>query len=152
MESIYRSYTLCIWPDSKPTKFLYHSKQKPRRWGGLRWINTCCRVPLQVNYKKRRYLGLESISYLVHGRNSPGVYTKYTSFKIANIIRPGFITFHVTKIFWAQYPPYFLLFVRQHSFIKTFNKNSPYSFCLIDYIVQGPRLIFRDGVSYWHGS
>ncbi len=28
MESIYRSYTLCIWPDSEPTKLLNHPKQK----------------------------------------------------------------------------------------------------------------------------
>ncbi len=36
VESIYRSYvlyTLCIWPDSEPTKLLYHPKQKPRREG-----------------------------------------------------------------------------------------------------------------------
>jgi|688.fasta_scaffold186347_2 hypothetical protein len=24
VESIYRSFTLCIWPDSRPTKLLYH--------------------------------------------------------------------------------------------------------------------------------
>ncbi len=28
--SIYRSYTLCIWPDSEPTKSPYHPKQKPK--------------------------------------------------------------------------------------------------------------------------
>ncbi len=38
-------------------------KQKPRRGGGLRQINTCRQVPLQ--FKKSRHLGLESISYLV---------------------------------------------------------------------------------------
>jgi hypothetical protein len=40
VESIYRIYTLCIWPDSEPTKFLYHPKPKPRRGGGLRQIRT----------------------------------------------------------------------------------------------------------------
>ncbi len=30
VECIYRSYTLCIWPDSEPTKLLYHLKQKPK--------------------------------------------------------------------------------------------------------------------------
>ncbi len=33
VESIYRNYTLFIWPDSEPTKLRYHSKQKPRREG-----------------------------------------------------------------------------------------------------------------------
>jgi hypothetical protein len=31
-------------------KFLYHPKQKPRREGDLRQINTCRKVPLQVNF------------------------------------------------------------------------------------------------------
>ncbi len=29
-ESKYRIFTLCIWPDSEPTKWLYRPKQKPR--------------------------------------------------------------------------------------------------------------------------
>jgi hypothetical protein len=29
---------------------LYHPKQKPRRGGGLRQINTCRQVSLQVNF------------------------------------------------------------------------------------------------------
>jgi hypothetical protein len=33
--------TLLICPDSEPTKLLDHSKQKPRRGGSLRRINTC---------------------------------------------------------------------------------------------------------------
>ncbi len=45
LETIFcRSLTLSIWPDSEPTKLLYHPKQKPRRGGGLRQINTCRRV------------------------------------------------------------------------------------------------------------
>jgi hypothetical protein len=32
-------------------------KQKPRRRGGLRQINTCRQVPLLLDYKKSRYLG-----------------------------------------------------------------------------------------------
>jgi hypothetical protein len=35
---------------SEPTKFLDHPKQKPRREGGLRQINTCSKVSLQVNF------------------------------------------------------------------------------------------------------
>ncbi len=35
-----RSLTLCVWPDSEPTKLPDHPKQKPRRGGGLRQINT----------------------------------------------------------------------------------------------------------------
>jgi hypothetical protein len=33
--------------DSEPTKLLDHSKQKPKRGGVLRQINTCRKVPLQ---------------------------------------------------------------------------------------------------------
>ncbi len=49
VESIHRSYTLCIWPDSEPTKLLYHPKQQPRR----RQKNTCRQVPLQVDFFKK---------------------------------------------------------------------------------------------------
>ena len=54
VESIYRSYTQCIWPDFEPTKLLYHPKQKPR-------INNRRQVPLQVNVSESRHLGLETI-------------------------------------------------------------------------------------------
>ncbi len=50
VESIYRGYTLCIWPDSEPTKLLYHLKQKSRRGGGHRPINTSRQVPLLVSF------------------------------------------------------------------------------------------------------
>ncbi len=50
VESIYRSYTPCIWPDSEPAELLNHRKQKSRRGGGLRQINTCRQVPSQVNF------------------------------------------------------------------------------------------------------
>ena len=51
LETIFcRSLTLCFWPDSEPTKLLDHPKQKPRRGGGLRQINTRRKVPLQVNF------------------------------------------------------------------------------------------------------
>jgi hypothetical protein len=46
---------------------VYHPKQKPRRVGDHRQINPCRQFPLQVNlFKKRRHLGSETISYLVH--------------------------------------------------------------------------------------
>ncbi len=61
VESIYRSNTLCIWPDSESTKLLYHPKQKPRRGGRLRQIITCRQVPLQVNFKKSWHLGSVSL-------------------------------------------------------------------------------------------
>jgi hypothetical protein len=36
LETIFcRSLTLCIWPDSEPTKLLHHPKQNPRRWGAF---------------------------------------------------------------------------------------------------------------------
>jgi hypothetical protein len=46
----YSAGALCILPDSEPTKLPYHPKQKPKREGGLRQINTCFKVPLQVNF------------------------------------------------------------------------------------------------------
>jgi hypothetical protein len=47
LETIFcRSLSLCSWPDSEPTKL----KQKPRRGGGLRQMNTCRKAPLKVNF------------------------------------------------------------------------------------------------------
>ncbi len=52
VESIYKSYSLCIWTDSEPRKLL------PSPPGGLRQIHTCRQVPLQVIFlKKSRHLG-----------------------------------------------------------------------------------------------
>jgi hypothetical protein len=45
-----RSLTLCIWPDSELEKLLDHPKQKPRRGGCLRQINTCRKVTFQVTF------------------------------------------------------------------------------------------------------
>ncbi len=42
------SLTQYILPDSEPIKLLYHPKQKSRRGGGIRQINTCRTVPVQV--------------------------------------------------------------------------------------------------------
>ncbi len=56
-----RSFTLCIWPDSEPTKLLDHPKQKPRREGGLRQINTCRKVSLQVHFFRWRHFAFVSI-------------------------------------------------------------------------------------------
>ncbi len=53
LESICRSYTLCIWPDSEPTKLLCHPKQKSWRGRDLRQIYTCRQVPLQVNFEEK---------------------------------------------------------------------------------------------------
>jgi hypothetical protein len=39
-------------------------KQKPRKGGGLRHINTCRKVPLQVNFFRLRRLALLSISLI----------------------------------------------------------------------------------------
>ncbi len=40
------STKLCyLYSPTKPKKLLYHPKQKPRRGGGLRHINTCHKVP-----------------------------------------------------------------------------------------------------------
>ncbi len=57
-----RSLTTCFWPDSEPTQLLYHPK--PKRAGGLREINTCCIVPLQVNFFRQQHLELLSSSLI----------------------------------------------------------------------------------------
>jgi hypothetical protein len=42
-----------VFDQIEPTKLLYHPKQKPRRGGGLRQINTCRQIPLQVNFLEK---------------------------------------------------------------------------------------------------
>jgi hypothetical protein len=53
--------SLTPWPDSEPMKLLDHPKQKPSRGGGLRQINTCRKVPLQVKFFRWRHFALVSI-------------------------------------------------------------------------------------------
>ncbi len=66
--TIYKSYTLCIWPDSEPTKLLYHPNRKPRRRVGLRQRHTCRQVLLLVNsLKKPTFRVLWLYRCLVHG-------------------------------------------------------------------------------------
>ncbi len=66
LETIFcRTLTLCIWPDSEPTKLLHHPKQKLRRGRGLRQINTCGKVPFQVNFFRWRHFSLVSL-YVVN--------------------------------------------------------------------------------------
>ncbi len=47
---VQHSVSVCIWPDSEPTKLKIARppKQKPRRGGGLRQMNTHSNVSLQV--------------------------------------------------------------------------------------------------------
>ncbi len=47
-----------VWPDSESTKLLDHPQQKPRRGGCLRQINTCRKVPIQVNLFRWRHFAL----------------------------------------------------------------------------------------------
>jgi len=63
-----RSLTFCIWPDSEPTKLLDYPKQKPRRGGGLRQINTC--RPFTCKFFRWRHFALLSIS-LIFLRSHP---------------------------------------------------------------------------------
>ncbi len=64
LETIFcRSLTLCIWPDSEPTKLLDHPKQKLRRGGDLRQI-TCRKVPLLVNSFRWRHFAFLFISLI----------------------------------------------------------------------------------------
>ncbi len=68
LETIFcRSLTLCIWPDSEPTKFLDHSKEKRRREGVLR----------QINYLPWRHFALPSMSlFFLRLRCSRGEITR----------------------------------------------------------------------------
>ncbi len=50
---VWRAYTGDYVFDKIPNlQIVYHPKQKPRRGGGFRQINTCRQVPLLVNLKK----------------------------------------------------------------------------------------------------
>jgi hypothetical protein len=64
-EHLQELFTVSL-PRFRTYKIALPPKQKPRRGGAFRQINTCRQIPLQVNFKKSRHLGLESISYLVH--------------------------------------------------------------------------------------
>jgi hypothetical protein len=49
LETIFwRSLTLCIRPDTEPTKLLHHPKQKPRRVGASDRLTPAAKIPLQV--------------------------------------------------------------------------------------------------------
>ncbi len=54
VESRWRGFTLCMWPDSESTKLLTHPKQKSRRAGGLKQITNCCKVLMQVTFKTKK--------------------------------------------------------------------------------------------------
>ncbi len=65
LETIFRrSLTICIWPDSEPTKLPHQPKQKLRRVGGLGKINTCRKFPLQVKFSRWRHFALVSIQLI----------------------------------------------------------------------------------------
>jgi hypothetical protein len=70
---VWRAYTgaiHCVFDQIRNLQNCFTTpKQKPRRGGGLRQLNTCRQVPLQVYFKKSQHLGLESISYFVHGQH-----------------------------------------------------------------------------------
>ncbi len=51
-----QEFNTLFWPDSEPTKLLYHPKQKPRRGGGFRQINTCRKVPYRSIFLNNEYL------------------------------------------------------------------------------------------------
>ncbi len=68
LETIFgRSLSLFFRPDSEPTKLLDDPKQKPERGGGLRQINTCRKVPLQVNFLDNDSWHCFLLVYFFHG-------------------------------------------------------------------------------------
>ncbi len=48
-----------VLDQTKPTKLFYHPNKNLGGEGGLRQINTCRQIPLQVNFKERRPLGFD---------------------------------------------------------------------------------------------
>jgi hypothetical protein len=53
VESIYRSYILCFWPDYEPKNCFTNPNKNIGREGGLTQINTCRQIPLQVDFKEK---------------------------------------------------------------------------------------------------
>ncbi len=48
----------------EPTKLIYHPNQNLGSEGGLRQINTCRKIPLQVNFFRWRLFALPSMSLI----------------------------------------------------------------------------------------
>ncbi len=85
LEAIFqRSLALCIWPDSEPTKLPHHAKQKLKRGGDLRQINTWRKVPLKVNFFRRRHC---QYSHLVHGWNHDDLFCGWNRKRITLMLR-----------------------------------------------------------------
>ncbi len=57
----YKSLTLCIWPDSEPTKLLDHPKQKPRRGGPPRTDKHLPQSPFTGKFFRWRHSALVSL-------------------------------------------------------------------------------------------
>ncbi len=101
LETIFcRSLTLYFWPDSEPTKLLYHPKQKPRRVGGLRQINTLPQNPFTGQSFRFRHLLLLSISL------SFLRYCPFDNFMVLELYRPFgfFIVVSCLRKIWFAVP------------------------------------------------
>ncbi len=116
VESIHMSNTLCIWPDSKHTKFLHHPKQKRRMGGGLRQINTSRQVPLLVKPTFRIWC---LYRYLVHGLHQEREITQSGHSQInlfKGIVQPfktGVMGGIIRSAFkFSSFPQFFQLFLK----------------------------------------
>jgi hypothetical protein len=92
LETIFRrSLTLCIWPDSEPTKLPDRYKQKPGRGGGLRQVNACLKVLLQVNFFRWRHFALQTMQPRIY---PPGY----------NLVCVGvqYCTVHIHETEWSR--------------------------------------------------
>ncbi len=49
-DHILQEFKYSLSDQIEPTKLLDHPKQKPMMGGGLRQVNSCRKVPLQVNF------------------------------------------------------------------------------------------------------
>ncbi len=83
LQELYTVYVV-RFQDSEPTKLLYHPKQKPRREGVLRQINTCSQVPLQVNCGVlKAFWSMHCILYKISRRRKKTFKSKFSSNKIS---------------------------------------------------------------------
>ncbi len=111
MESIYRSYTLSVFDQIMNLQNCFTTpKQKPTRGEGLRQINTCRQVPLQVNSKKSRHSGLDVLLKMSNSSNKP-VIEVYCIYLLLNMYNNKFFLLTVVKFSitgWRSLPGRFV--------------------------------------------
>ncbi len=102
LETIFcRSLTLCSWPDSEPTKLLHTPNKTLGGEGSTDRLNSCRKVPLQVNIFRQRHLVFLSISliFLQYQLNRP--HTAFLFFQINYLLVKFMHINHITKFTYS---------------------------------------------------